>query len=164
MQLPLLFWCLVFRRFVQPIPFVNTLPWMILCAARPPYILNRANACPHFGQCISPWVWSSAMRSTMHFTNRPRPPLRYLYSRLLHFAQRIEMVRMSLRAMGKSSVEGFAFHASIIWMATHMIISPSRIGKSNHAFDTPNRPWYITPISTGRQHGDSTIRSENPTY
>lgn len=87
---------------VHPIPFVNTFPWMILCAAWPPYILNRANARPHFGQRISPRVRSSAIRSKTHFTSRPRPPLRYLYSRVLHFAQQIEMVRISLRAMRKS--------------------------------------------------------------
>ena len=81
------------------IPLVKTFPCIILCAACPPYILNLANTCPHFGHFISPWVWSSAIRSTMHFTNPPRPPLRYLYSSVLHFAQKIEMVRISLRAI-----------------------------------------------------------------
>ena len=83
------------------IPLVKTFPCIILCAACPPYILNLANACLHFGHFISPRVWSSAIRSTMHFTNPPRPPLRYLYSSDLHFAQKIEMVRISLRAIIK---------------------------------------------------------------
>lgn len=57
--------------------FTNTLPPMILLAGRPLTMASRANCCPHEGQCRSPLVKSSAMRSCQHLTSWPLPFLWY---------------------------------------------------------------------------------------